>query len=407
MTRYIAYAVARGEALRDIDGIAIPEPTAAALAAAGGALVRTVYLAVDAVDDESADNGTTGAAHAADDAADAAVIGTTATAAASPSVASLLGYHRPHTAQQKLTAIGGDRALWGGLIAFAERQSLAEPDVAVVKYDITEPDVTNDGPVSANRAAAGKTADVAASAPNGDAAATSMSGITGKPTTAVAAADAPLTATDSPLPATDAAAHYRQTTEFTCGPVAVLTAMHRLGITPKPTRAEELQMWREATIAVACEPYGLALAAERRGAHPTIRVSHTGPALHPDSKLGLLDPAMARDTQLAFARQAREAGIPVTVGPFDADDIARIVDDGHIAVVLIDELHMHGEACPHWVTVTGRDPATGALLIDDPWTDAEYGETAVDAFQLPIRPADLELMIHYDEPRSAQAMLVF
>ncbi|MBW3093410.1 peptidase C39 family protein [Bifidobacterium sp. 82T10] len=339
MTRYIAYAVEQGETLRDIDGIAIPEPTAAALAKAGGALVRTVYLAV-----------TDAAANVADD--------TTGEAgAASPSVASLLGYHRPHTAQQKLTAIGGDRTLWGELIAFAERQSLAEPDVTVVKYDITESDAA--------------------------------------------------TATAAPLPATDATAHYRQTTEFTCGPVAVLTAMHRLGIVPKPTRAEELQMWREATIAVACEPYGLALAAERRGAHPTIRVSHTGPALHPDSKLGLLDPAMARDTQLAFERQAHEAGIPITVAPFSADDIADVVSEGHIAVVLIDELRMHGEACPHWITVTGRDPATGALLVDDPWTDAEYGETSVDAWQLPIRPADLELMIHYDEPRSAQAMLVF
>ncbi|KFI47536.1 peptidase C39 family protein [Bifidobacterium biavatii] len=374
MTRYIAYAVEQGETLRDIDGIAIPEPTAAALAKAGGALVRTVYLAV-----------TDAAAHDANVADDT----TGEAGAASPAVASLLGYHRPHTAQQKLTAIGGERALWGELIAFAERQSLAEPDIVVVKYDITESDAA--GAELASAAGGNPTA--------------SASNAAGETTSS--AADVPDAATAAPLPATDATAHYRQTTEFTCGPVAVLTAMHRLGIVSKPTRAEELQMWREATIAVACEPYGLALAAERRGAHPTIRVSHTGPALHPDSKLGLLDPAMARDTQLAFERQVHEAGIPVTVAPFSADDIASVVSEGHIAVVLIDELHMHGEACPHWITVTGRDPATGALLVDDPWTDAEYGETSVDAWQLPIRPADLELMIHYDEPRSAQAMLIF
>lgn len=369
MTRYCAVAAAQGESPRAIDGLDLPETTADALAKAGGALIRTVYLAI-----------------------------------AGDRCASLLGYHRPHTAQQKLTAIGGDRALWDGLITFAQQHSLAEPGITVVKYDICGSSAVDADPQAAIAVssavdapfsdAASCAAATAASTPNGMREKTMPAGV---------ASDGNAV----PLPYTDATAHYRQTTEFTCGPVAVLTAMHRLGIAPEPTRDEELQMWREATIAVACEPYGLALAAERRGAHPTIRVSDTGPVLHPDSRLGILDAAMAADTQQTFARQVRERGIPVETGAFDADDIAALVDDGHMVVVLIDELHMHGEACPHWVAVTGRDQSTGALLIDDPWTDAEFGETAVDAFQMPVFPKDLDLMIRYDNPRSAQAMLVF
>ncbi|MBT1160591.1 peptidase C39 family protein [Bifidobacterium sp. SO1] len=375
MTRYFARAVVQGHAPREIDGVAIPESTVAALAKAGGVLVRTVYLAVDdgrgdAGSDERRDE------RGADNA---------------PAVAALLGYHRPHTVQQKLTAIGGERRLWRGLVAFAEQETLRDPDIAVIKYDLVRSDAIDaagNGTDDVNSGADGRTA--------------SGSGLT------PGAESAPEPQTPADLPRTaGAAAHYRQTTEFTCGPVAVLTAMYRLGLAPRPTRAEELQMWRDATIAVACEPYGLALAATRRGAHPSIRVSAAGPVLHPDSRLGILDPAMARDTQIAFERQAREQGIDVQVAPFDASDIAALVDAGHVAVVLIDELHMHGEACPHWVTVTGRDPASGALLIDDPWTDAEYGETGVDAWQLPVRPEDFDLMIRYDAPRSAQAMLVF
>lgn len=78
---------------------------------------------------------------------------------------------------------------------------------------------------------------------------------------------------------------------------------------------------------------------------------------------------------------------------------------GHVALVLIDEHVMHGVTCPHWVTVTG-ELADGTLLVDDPWIDEPYGETLVDAYQLPIRQADFDLMIHYDEPASAQAMVI-
>lgn len=340
MIRYCAVTVAQGESPRAINGIDLPENTAIALAKAGGALVRTVYLAI--ADNEN-DTLTTEPVEAAGRAS-------TTEPTAEPQIAAVLGYHRPHTAQQKLTAIGGSQQLWKGLITFAQQQSLQEPDITVIKYDLDH---------------------------NG----TELT--------------------------TNSDAHYRQTTEFTCGPVAVLTAMYRLGIASKPTRDEELQLWREATIAVACEPYGLALAAERRGAHPTIRVSNAGPVLHPDSRLGILDAAMARDTQQAFERQVRERGIDVEIEPFDANDIAALVDAGHMVVVLIDELHMHGEACPHWITVTGRDQSSGALLIDDPWTDADFGETSVDACQMPVLPKDLDLMIRYDTPRSAQAMLIF
>ncbi|WP_190972096.1 peptidase C39 family protein [Bifidobacterium vespertilionis] len=329
--RTIAVPLEPGCNPESVDGLPLPEPTHAALVRAGGVLRRTVYAAADG-----------------------------------NNVAALLGYHRPHTAQEKLTAIGGDECLWADLIAFAVRHASSQPGIATVKVE---------GLNAAGDDAAGD-----------DAAEDDV-------------ADGMDSAEDGRF------AHYRQTTEFTCGPVALLDALHRRGLAPSPTRDEELALWREATIVVACDPYGLALAADRRGARPEVYVSAAGPVLHPDSGLGILDARLARDTQLDFERQVRERGIAVRVGAFGAETIGRLVDDGRIAVVLIDELHMHGEACPHWVTVTGRDPS-GALLVDDPWTDADFGESAVDAFQMPVWQDDLDLMIRYDAPRSAQAMLV-
>ena len=267
---------------------------------------------------------------------------------AAPS-ATLLGYRRPYTAQHTLTALAGEQQLWTELVNFAERQCL-KAGIAIVKRD------------------------------------SSMQ--------------------EDELGRSDVG-HYLQTTEFTCGPSALLNVLTRRGIQLGSGRDEEIAMWREATLGVACDPYGLAVASARRGVKPVLRVSREGPVLHPDSRLGILDPALAERTQRDFERQAHELGLTIHVEGFDAENIVKLVDAGHIAVVLIDELAMHGVSCPHWVAVTGVDHVHQVLLVDDPWVDAEFGETGADVHQLPIRPADLDAMIHYDSPRSAQAMLLF
>jgi len=65
--------------------------------------------------------------------------------------------------------------------------------------------------------------------------------------------------------------YYEQTLRFTCGPAALLMAMNALDPQMKPSRAQELRLWREATTIFmtsghgGCGPYGLALSAWHRG----------------------------------------------------------------------------------------------------------------------------------------------
>lgn len=65
--------------------------------------------------------------------------------------------------------------------------------------------------------------------------------------------------------------HLHQSTEFTCGPAALLMARSVLEKGYQPSLLEELQIWREAnTIFMGadhpgCGPHGLAIAAEKRG----------------------------------------------------------------------------------------------------------------------------------------------
>ncbi|MCL1487420.1 MAG: peptidase C39 family protein [Marinobacter sp.] len=65
--------------------------------------------------------------------------------------------------------------------------------------------------------------------------------------------------------------YYPQTTEFTCGPAALIMAMAALNQQQSLTTLEELKIWREATTIFmlsghgGCGPHGLALAAWHRG----------------------------------------------------------------------------------------------------------------------------------------------
>lgn len=264
-------------------------------------------------------------------------------------VAALLGCRRPHTSQMKLTALDGTTELFDGLIDFAARKVEDAGLVLKTELDAVAP-------------------------------------------TELAAAEARARA-----------GHYRQTTDFTCGAVATLDALRRLGLRGPITREDEIALWREATMVVACDPYGLALAASRRGYTPTVYASKPGCVLDPhEGAVGILDTALARDAQLGFERKVRVSGIPVRIGPFGVSDIAAVLDAGHVAIVLVDEAHWHDEPCPHWITVVRHEG--NRFFIDDPWCDLEYGESAIDAHELAVDADDLELVSSYEGVRS---MLVF
>ena len=76
---------------------------------------------------------------------------------------------------------------------------------------------------------------------------------------------------------------YQQTTEFTCGPAALLMAMGALEPTTKLSQTHELALWREGTTIFmtsgygGCHPFGLALAANKRGFKSEVMVNTTEP----------------------------------------------------------------------------------------------------------------------------------
>lgn len=321
--------------------VSLPDGLEAALDRAKGGLIRTVYQLTD------------GDRHVA-----------------------ALGLHRPGTAQEKLTAWSGDPALLAPLTEHVAEEIQAWGAISL-KLEITAADET----WSAAALAAGFV-------------------VLQRPLSS-----GPATADPSQAPrgfirrlgdwTAPEVAYYRQTTDITCGPVASAIAAHARGWAGELERPEELQLWREATTFPGCGPYGLATALAARRI-PTTVVVNTTAAMQLEEAPAPWLAEMREYVNTGFRLQAEAAGVTIEHRDFDVDEIFHRVAGGEAVVVLIDQLLMHAEACAHWVTVHGVHG--DVALIEDPWTDHDFGESWVDAHELAVTREALATMSSWGTP---------
>jgi len=200
-----------------------------------------------------------------------------------------------------------------------------------------------------------------------------------------------------------------QTAGFTCGPSALAMAMAGIDPALRPDRALEVELWREATTIIGpsgpggCDPYGLALAAHRRGLRVEIFMSSAEPIF--------LDRASSQErrglmsfVQAGFRREAEAASLPIEARVFAVEEIGQALDRGFSALVLIDHAPMMGDTCPHWVLVHGH--GDGVYFLNDPWIEPDRLELAMDVVDLPVRAAELDRMAWYGNPACRAAVLV-
>ncbi|MGI8333853.1 peptidase C39 family protein [Actinomadura scrupuli] len=196
--------------------------------------------------------------------------------------------------------------------------------------------------------------------------------------------------------------YMRQTTDFTCGPAALLMGLSALGLRAEPTREDEMRLWRTATTVGGCEPFGLALTAADEGARPEVLLSTERTTL-----LELCRNDEERDLreflQRGFRTEAAARGLGVRIEAFELGTLRAVLAEGAIALVLIEQLGMHAESSPHWITVHSVDG--DVFYANDPWTDADLGETFLDAVDLPLPAATLDRLAWYGTP-SYRGMVV-
>lgn len=201
---------------------------------------------------------------------------------------------------------------------------------------------------------------------------------------------------------------YQQTTGFTCGPASLMMAMATLDARRKPDQATELDIWREATTIFmtsghgGCHPFGLALAAHKRGFDAKIYVNQAGPLFlegvrDPEKKLIM---ALVHDQ---FLDRVNASKIPVLYQDITQLDLEKAIKDGAIVLALVSSYRLDRKKAPHWVTITAYDEA--CFFVHDPDPSLEE-QTGLDCEDLPIARNDFSRMSQFGKDKLRTAVVI-
>jgi len=200
----------------------------------------------------------------------------------------------------------------------------------------------------------------------------------------------------------------RQTTPFTCGPAALMMAMHALNKNYRPSQEEELNLWREATTIFmtsghgGCHPVGLALAAKRRQFTVEVWISQTG-TLFID---GVRNDEKKRIVELVdncFKREAEEEGITIQYANITQDELIAAFKSGAIPLILISTYLMDRKKAPHWVVMSGFDDDCLYMHDSDP---DEGRQSELDCQFIPIAREDFDRMSCFGKTRLRTAVII-
>lgn len=205
--------------------------------------------------------------------------------------------------------------------------------------------------------------------------------------------------------------YYAQTTDFTCGPAALLMAAHHLNPEQPLGQIEELNIWREATTVFmttghgGTSPYGLALAAHRRQYRARLWLSgREAPFIN-----SVRSPKKREVIELIhqdMARQAQAAQIPVESFPKDIQAFAQALAAGEEVILLISTYRLNRKREPHWIWLVNMDEHYAYINDPDLDEESQSWKAPMDAIYVPVPLADFSRMIKYGRNPYRAALLI-
>lgn len=202
---------------------------------------------------------------------------------------------------------------------------------------------------------------------------------------------------------------YRQTTPFTCGPSALMMAMASLNENAHASQAEELQLWREATTIYmtsghgGCHPFGLALAAAKRGFQTEVLIN-TQEALFVSGVRSSAKKTVMQLVHDEFLKASEsEQNLSLTYRDMSAEWLEEKFNQGFAILVLISTYQLDRRKAPHWVVITQVD--SDCFYVHDPDFSEEH-QRAIDYQHIPIAKADFGRMASYGSERLKTAVLL-
>ena len=201
---------------------------------------------------------------------------------------------------------------------------------------------------------------------------------------------------------------YAQSTDFTCGPAALMMAMNSLSTNHSMDQALELDLWREATTIFmmaghgGCHPIGLALAAKKRGFDVNVFINKSLPLF----TSGVRQEVKKKTIELVenqFNARARQENIPIMFEDFDLHTLKTALSNGSKVLTLISTYQMDGYKVPHWITITAIDDE--CLYLHDP-SVPEVHASGFDCQHIPIALEDFIKLSSYGKTKLRTALVI-
>ena len=202
-------------------------------------------------------------------------------------------------------------------------------------------------------------------------------------------------------------AWYQQTTDFTCGPSALMMAMHFLNPEQPMDQRTELAIWREATTIFmtsghgGSHPLGLALAARKRGFECCVYLNQYEP-LFLDGVRSQKKKEIMKVVHDQYLEESCEQGVEIVYAEISQAQLQQFHDEGYAVLMLISTYRLDGKKTPHWVMLTNMDEQ--CLYVHDP--DLDDQQVPVDAQYLPIARQDFEKMSSFGSGRLRTAVAI-
>ncbi|UAL45041.1 GNAT family N-acetyltransferase/peptidase C39 family protein [Shewanella inventionis] len=200
---------------------------------------------------------------------------------------------------------------------------------------------------------------------------------------------------------------YVQTTPFTCGAACLMMAINAVKPNYRPSRVDELSIWREATTIFmtsghgGCSVHGLALAAINRGLQ--IRVySQSSSIPFIDSVRDKNKKAVITLVHHDFCQQLASHGVEIHNASPNIVQLKQWIDQGYVVLLMISTYRFNGEKGPHWVVLSGYNEQF--MFIHDPFVVAQ--KDAINAAYVPISQAELTKVMQYGKQKLVSCLVV-